>query len=180
MGCNLYVYCNSNPVMYVDDSGNIAGWIIGLIVVGIAFIADTIIETSILMSDEDYKAENVFDGENVHIPNSAMFNNPIAQYTYSKYLHENVKNEDGSDFFTGDVYDIVGEWQAHNFASLISGSLMISDPIWFVALQGVHKRSVHADIGSSIDAEDDFIVRFPSKVCKWVNKISTLNLLNWW
>lgn len=67
-----------------------------------------------------------------------------------------------------------------NVASLISGSLMISGPIWFVGLQGVHKRSIHADIGLSIDAEDDFIVRFPSKVFKWVNKISTLNLLDWW
>ena len=83
----------------------------------VIFVIDTVIETTILMTSEEYKAENVYSNGNVNIPNSAAFNNPIAQLIYSNYLYENVKMEDESNFFTGDPYDLVGEWQAHNIAA---------------------------------------------------------------
>ena len=169
------MYCNNNPIMYVDEEGTIAGWVIG-----IAVVLDTIFEISILMNDNVYNADNVFAEENVHIPNSAMFNNPIAQYIYSKYLYKNVKNEDGTNFFTGDVYDIIGEWQAHNFAALVIDSIIITCPISYFFLKDYHNRSFHADIGSSVEEEDGFLVRTASQIFKWINKISTLDFLNWW
>ena len=61
------------------------------------------------MNSEEYKAENVYEDVKVQISNSVCFNNPIAQLVYSNYLYENVKKEDGTNFFNGDPYDIVGE-----------------------------------------------------------------------
>ena len=74
----------------------------------VIFVIDTVIETIILMTSEEYKAENVYSNGNVNILNSVSFNNSIAQLIYSNYLYEKVKSEDGSKFFTGDPYDIVG------------------------------------------------------------------------
>ena len=31
---NLFVYCNNNPVMYVDENGNMPKWLKGLCVFG--------------------------------------------------------------------------------------------------------------------------------------------------
>lgn len=38
-GANLYCYCNNNPIMYVDPSGHLAWWIIGLIITAVLLIA---------------------------------------------------------------------------------------------------------------------------------------------
>ena len=56
-------------------------------------MVDTIVETSILLSADEYSVESVHpDGANeVIIPNSACFNNPVAQEVYAQYLYENVK-----------------------------------------------------------------------------------------
>lgn len=176
--------------MKVDPSGCIG---IGTIfVVGLAafvFVADTIIETAVLMNSEQYKAENVYKDGNVHIPNSALFNNPIAQLIYSNYLYDNVKNEDGSNFFNGDPYDIVGEWQAHNFAANLTGislvlglapmSLLSNGDLVLSKIYEYHERSVHADIGPNINSEDNGLVKFVSVIFKWIFKISSLNILEW-
>ena len=122
-GLNLYCYCFNNPISYYDPSGHS----VLLTILLIAFIVDTIVETSILMCSDNYKAEKVYKldpktgEENVNIPNSALFNNPIAQTIYANYLYKNVKRADGSNYFNGSVYDIIGEWQAHNDASKLLG-----------------------------------------------------------
>ena len=184
---NLYAYCGNDPVNKYDPSRHFAISFI-LIALGI-FIIDTVIETTILMTSEEYKAENVYSNGNVNIPNSAAFNNPIAQLIYSNYLYENVKMEDGSNFFTGDSYDIVGEWQAHNIAANFTRTLMAllfvplallsnGDYFWNI-MHNIYERSAHVDLGPSIAAEDDWYVRLPSYILKWIIKILSFNSLEW-
>ena len=193
-GLNLYAYCGNDPINKYDPTGHFAISTLVLIALGI-FVIDTVIETTILMTSEEYKAENVYHfnpstGEgNVHIPNSAAFNNPIAQLIYSIYLYENVKMEDGSNFFTGDPYDIVGELQAHNIAASFTRTLMAlffvplallsnGDYFWNI-MHNLYVRSAHVDLGPSIAAEDDWYVRLPSYILKWIIKILSFNSLEW-
>ena len=143
------------------------------------------------MTSEEYKAENVLkesvDGEEyVHIENSASFNNPIAQMVYADYLYENVKKKDGSRFFDGDPYDIVGEWQAHNVAAIVIKNVKprpatrkLTEFIFGKSVDSLYDRSIHADIGSNIDAENEVLVRFASKFFKELSRCASFDVLNW-
>lgn len=187
LGMNLYAYCNNNPVMYADPSGHIP--ILPILIIGGLFALDAAIETNILMNSEQYKAENVYHDGTVEIPNSAAFNNPIAQLIYSNYLYNNVKKEDGSRFFTGSPYDIVGEWQAHNLAAHLTGALLfigitkptslLGNPDIVSKLYDHHYSSVHLNVGPNINSEKRLLVRGVSKIYKWLSKILSLNILEW-
>ena len=185
-GINLYCYCYDNPIMYHDPDGTF-GWLVLLLIA--AFIIDTVVETGILLISDKYSADNVFDGENVEIPNSAFFNNIIAQSIYSKYLYENVKNEDGSNFFNGDPYDLVGEWRAHNAAFWIPIGITFlgissANPefigIGICLALITHDSAISTNLGPNIDAEKRFVVRLISKIYKYFNKYATFDILNWW
>ena len=189
--CNLYAYCSNNPVMYVDPTGEIASWIIALIVVAVVLI-ETAIETTILMTSEEYKAENVIDENgNVEITNSAYFINPIVQYIYSSYLYNNVTVEDSNGdkvkYFTGDVYDIVGEWQMHNaaFWAPISLASQGNIGIGIVGAKLTHENSISVSFDSNLAAEKNrgqirkYGVYYPSKALSYFNRILTFNFLNW-
>ena len=61
LGNNMYIYCNNNPVMYVDPTGEIAWWIIAIVVtvvvVGIDHaLAKNPIEGGQLLPDNDSNA----------------------------------------------------------------------------------------------------------------------------
>lgn len=181
-GFNLYAYCSNNPVMYTDPNGN-------SVILVLSLIIDTVVETCILMTGEKYRAESVFEGDDVEIPKSCLFNNPIAQLIYSKYLYENVKNKDGTPYFQGDVYDIVGEWQMHNFVFWAPIALLTSGDLGTTAIGAgltyyLHSSTQNANIGSSIETENNglrkYTVYYPSQVFKWLNKIGTFDILNWW
>lgn len=90
-----------------------------------------------------------------------------------------MKKSVGSNFFDGDVYDIIGEFQFHNIVAYTTGIIMISDPILGVVLYDIHSRSVYTDIGSNINEENRDFVRVPSKIFKWINKIITFDILKW-
>ena len=182
---NLYAYCSNNPVMYVDPTGEFI-WFLAAVVALV--VVDTIVETAILMNSEEYKAENVIDESgNVEIPNSAYFNNPIAQCIYSDYLYDNVKNENGENFFTGDVYDIVGEWQMQNaaFWAPISLASQGNIGIGIVGAKLTHESSISVSFDSNLVAEKNrgqirkYGVYYPSKALSYFNRILTFNFLNW-
>ena len=186
-GLNLYAYCLNNPVMHDDPEGTFIGIGIALLILAVIAV-DTVVETVILMTSDKYKAENVFDGTSVSIPNSAFFNNPIAQLIYSNYLYDNVKTEEGERFFTGDAYDIVGEWAAHNFASMITGSALtlisgLPDnsikTLLFKHTYNLHRRSVHLDLGTNIEANDSVIVSAVSYAFKELYRKLTFYVLYW-
>lgn len=161
--------------MKVDPKGNWA-W---KLFVSPFFLVDAFIETAILMNSEQYKAENVYDGNSVEIPNSAFFNNPLAQIIYSNYLYKNVKKEDGSNFFNGDPYDIVGEWQAHNLAFWgpksvagigVIGGDPISTMVGILVDSKISDNAQDVNLGRNINEDKRFFVRLFSKILKWVNK----------
>ena len=60
------------------------------------------------MNSEEYKAENVYEDGNVQISNSVCFNNPIVQLVYYNYLYENVKKEDGKNWWRNFIYIGIG------------------------------------------------------------------------
>ena len=139
------------------------------------------------MGSDDYKAEKVYKldpktgEENVNIPNSALFNNPIAQTIYANYLYKNVKRADGSNYFNGSVYDIIGECQAHNDASKLLGLALFMpgatiQNIPFISsgvqtVKGLFDSSYAVDLGPNIDSEDRPLVRVISKIYKWKRAI---------
>ena len=161
--------------MKVDPKGNWA-W---KLFVSPFFLVDAFIETAILMNSEQYKAENVYDGNSVEIPNSAFFNNPLAQNIYATYLYNNVKDLNGDRFFVGGVDDIVGEWQAHNLAFWGLSVLKIASnsntmlKILEILLTDEKDLGKAKDVnmGKSINEDIRPEVKFVSNIFKWINKI---------
>ena len=80
-GLNLYCYCLNDPVNYLDEKGHSA--LLAILIILAVVVIDTVVETSILMGSDKYKANQVYNNGNVKIPNSVAFNNPIAQLIYS-------------------------------------------------------------------------------------------------
>lgn len=161
--------------MYYDPSGHSAL----LIILAAVFIVDTIVETTILMTNENYEIENVFDGKNVEIPNSAYINNPIAQYIYSSYLYNNVKKADESNYFEGNKFDIMGEWQAHNVAYWGMKVVSLFSKDFANSLAGIANANNYEDFlnsaktvnfGPSIELEERGIVRLVSSILSDINE----------
>jgi hypothetical protein len=161
--------------MYYDPSGHSAL----LVILAVVFIVDAIVETCILMNNDKYQAESVYKDGSVSISDSAYFNNPIAQYIYSSYLYNNVKKEDESNYFEGNRFDIMGEWQAHNAAywgmkvvSLFSKDFANS----LAAKVGLENYEIFLDsaktvhLGGTIDADGRDIVELISSILSDINE----------
>ena len=152
-GCNLYVYCNSNPVMYIDENGNYAFWaicVISILVVVASIIQDVIIpvENQVPSGEELIKEDEVIissendidfiidpDGlkvdaewnegtESWKIYNSYLINNENDMYKICKALSN--KHPVPTAKNSTDyrtVDDMVYEWQEHNKGYLYSTRL---------------------------------------------------------
>ena len=177
LNISLFRYCANNPVMYVDPDGTMI--LPHFIYFIYLLIKKDCAEINYLLENEKYSANSVFNNNDVEVPNSFMFNSPIVQFAYSKYLYENVKNEKGKSFFTGSVYDIMGEWQAHNLAfwapigiaayGVFTGDLL-SIAAGTVLAAITHPHANNLNVGENIDADDVGIIRFISKIFKYIDE----------
>jgi hypothetical protein len=161
--------------MYYDPSGHSAL----LVILAVVFIVDAIVETCILMNNDKYQAESVYKDGSVSISDSAYFNNPIAQYIYSSYLYNNVKKEDESNYFEGNRFDIMGEWQAHNAAYWGMKVVSLFSKDFANSLAGIANANNYEDFlnsaktvnfGPSIESEERGIVRLVSSILSDINE----------
>ena len=77
---------------------------------------------------------------------------------------------------------LVVEWQVHSIAANFTRTLMALIFVHLALLSNgdyynIYERSAHVDLGSSIAAEDDWYVRLPSYILKWIIKILSFNSL---
>ena len=163
---NLYAYCSNNPVMYVDPTGEIAGWIIALIIVVV-----TVNDISKL-NDENVKisdSNNDDVDDTVKIENSYEIVTPWVQYGYSIYL--NYFREDTKDIIDGSSFGMQFEWELHNVAYAFSS---VFD------LEEYKGQSKHVDLGSTIFEDDHgflsyvmFAMYLSKGVCIWLPDVIT-------
>ena len=112
-GLNLYMYCNNNPIMYVDPSGRLFGMIFAIIVITALLLAT---------ANDIYQIKNnvkvSVTGENldaVHIKDSYKILTPWMRYAYGFYLnHFNSKTK---DIIQGSTAGVQFEWELHNLAA---------------------------------------------------------------
>ena len=106
-------------------------------------------------------------------------NNPIAQYIYSSYLYNNVKKEDESNYFEGNRFDIMGEWQAHNAAYWGMKVVSLFSKDFANSLAGIANANNYEDFlnsaktvnfGPSIELEERGIVRLVSSILSDINE----------
>lgn len=176
-GLNLYCYCLNDPVMNSDPEGTII--IPRFIRIIDLLMKITNAEIEYLLKNEKYSAKTVPNNEELIVPNSFLFNNPIAQFTYSNYLYENVIDDNGDKYFTGGVYEIMGEWQAHNLAfwapieiafhGILTGNVLSIAAGTILAII-THPHANHLNIGKSIDADKVGIIRLFSKIFKCIDE----------
>ena len=133
-GCNLYVYCNNNPIMYVDENGNIAGWVIGLIVAAVFLIVNTSLEIEVSSAKSKY-IENIVDIDFVEDDIKFNENNEVKikdntigkiesegnYIIYNSYLYNEedmlviskvIAKHMGDESSANRLFN---EWQAHNY-----------------------------------------------------------------
>ena len=158
------MYCNNNPIMYVDENGNIALWSIAII----GYIIGTVlfVETHVPSGEELIKDENITINTNENISceidsvgakinaiwnereqswkieNSYLINNENDMYkicTVLYNLHPVPLAENSTEYRTVD--DMVYEWQAHNKGYLYSKRLPDGD----LKNRGI-EATMHVDI----------------------------------
>ncbi|MGM9970600.1 MAG: hypothetical protein ACI35S_09425, partial [Anaeroplasma sp.] len=113
---NLYAYCNNNPVMYYDPSGNsgIAAIVIGTIIAAVA-IGATIHDIYLIANSKENGLSVSVSDNNIHIENSYKLLTPWMIYGYSFYL--NHINPNTKDIIKGSTAGVQFEWELHNCAA---------------------------------------------------------------
>ena len=170
LGNNMYAYCNNNPVMFTDPTGELPRWAIACIVVAAVVVTAAVTTAAVIISnhvknsniesdiedqlqesyteDEAAKAIKDITGKNVKFYDDDK-GQRIAQIENSFYVMS--KSEriyaaavlSRTQGFERSTASIAAEWRVHNVAYVISF--------------GTSSSAMHVDIESK--KEDDFIVR---------------------
>jgi len=155
--------------MYVDPTGEIAWWIIALIVIVLIDITmDDIVQIS--SGNVNAKVCTNEDGESsVEIENSYKIITPWVQYGYSVYL--NYSREDTKDIIDGSSFGMQFEWELHNVAYAFSSVF---------GLEKYKGQSEHVNLGSTIFEDDHgflsyamFAMYLSKGVCIWLPDVIT-------
>jgi len=112
---NMYAYCNNNPVMCVDKSGDFFEWIVLGIVVG-CLVGATVSDVKHI-SEGDVSVETTINEsgeEGVRVNDSYKIKTPWVQFGYSFWL--NHINKDTKDIIAGTTTGVQYEWAVHNVA----------------------------------------------------------------
>lgn len=119
---NMYAYCGNNPIMYTDPNGEIAGWLVGLIIAGIILTVSDIYN---VVENVDYTISG--DGQSVSIKNSQTIVTPWVRWGYSFYL--NHINSDTKKIIKGSSVGVEYEWLLHNVAYWLGVSRSQASPV---------------------------------------------------
>lgn len=122
LGCNLYVYCLNNPIIFIDQSGNYGVLLlVAVIICGLIFLTqDTKYESLINENDIDINGSNpngsikvVIKDKYILIENSSN----ITKFEDKKKIMQIIMK---NDFYIKygyyrDIGSYISEWNAHNF-----------------------------------------------------------------
>ena len=129
---NMYVYCNNNPIMYVDPTGEIAGWVAAIIVMvavvavnhlisGIeCAVADANVEGTYTIEEAKKAIEEItgtdtvtFGDNNVQINDSYNIHSRYDRIKISKII-QNTVDDKGNKLTDRTTYGLSAEWVGHN------------------------------------------------------------------
>ena len=92
LGCNMYAYCENNPVMYVDPTGESPWLIIAGIVLGAAAVTTAIVGAKHILNNHQNIAENEVEIKNTLDNMKVDFTDPNQLIVA---MNEILKNYDG-------------------------------------------------------------------------------------
>ena len=152
LGNNMFAYCENNPIIRKDESGE--SWIVA-IAVGIAIIA-TINDIYQLARKDDGAISCAYtnNNESVRIHNSDHIVTPWVQYGYSFYLNH---YSEYKDYFVGTTIGMTYEWTLHNAGVIgfdVAGNAMNAVGLNGGKMLEYSVRCMDVDLGPTIYHDD--------------------------
>ena len=154
LGNNMFAYCNNNPVMFTDPTGELPALaIVGIVVAAVVEVAKDIhhISNSVGEKTEEEAGDKlgyqVSENGTIQIHNSYKITSPITQFGYSFYL--NHFNDSTKDVINGSTLGVQSEWLVHNLGY-----------VWYsiTGNEGKIHQSKHLNIGATAYNNEDIWV----------------------